>query len=219
MCKGVYQIFSNTFGRVSTCKPRRQRKHARLLKRITAEKIAKQHLRQAQSSSADSSVIQELARNFYRLVRLHSAEKKILLKSKCRFEALKARRECSKAFWCYAAKLLDDVGDSVSPTFDASKAEEYFTRIYAAGPNQFSKPTWLSSPPTPSVPFNDGDIMRKSSKLLERLERIQQLVPWMESATRSLRDAPLFYQLFLVSSVHAGSLELSLLHGDKHSYD
>ena len=102
-----------------------------------------------------------LARRFYQLVRLHSAEKKILLKSKCRLEALKARRECSKAFWNYAAKVLDGEDEKVSPAFDAQHAAEFFTRIYAAGPSHFSQPQWLSSPPVPSVAFNSSVISRE----------------------------------------------------------
>ena len=76
----------------------------------------------------------------------------------CRFEALKARRECNTAFWRYAAKLFDDEDNSVVPAFDVSQAEEYFRKMYAAGLNHFSHPHWLSSPPTPSVPFDSGDI-------------------------------------------------------------
>ena len=161
MCQGVYQVFANKFGCTSTYKPRRQRKHARRLKRLTSQKnSARKQLHQAKSSSADPSVIQELACKFYKLVRLHSAEKKIHLKSKCRFEALKARRECNNAFWRYAEKLLDDDDNCVVPAFDVSQAEEYFKEFYAAGPNHFSQPHWLPSPPTPSVPFNSDDITR-----------------------------------------------------------
>ena len=76
-------------------------------------------------------------------MRLHSAEKKILLKSKCRLEALKARRECSKAFWRYTAKVLDGEGENIVPDFDALRAEEFFTEAYSACPKFFSRPNWL----------------------------------------------------------------------------
>ena len=46
------------------------------------------------------------------------------------------------------------------PAFDAHQAEEYFARIYAAGPNHFPQPSWLPSPPAPSVPFDTSDISR-----------------------------------------------------------
>ena len=158
---GVYQVLANKFGCISTDKPHRQRKHARRLKRLTSRKNStRKQLHQAKSSSAGPSVIQDPARKFYKLVHQHSAEKKIHLKSKCRFEALKARRECNNAFWCYAAKLLDDEDNNVVPAFDVSQAEEYFKKIYAAGPNHFSQPHWLPSPPTLSVPFDSGDITK-----------------------------------------------------------
>ena len=48
----------------------------------------------------------------------------------------------------------------MSPTFDSGQAQEYFTRIYALGPNHFPQPAWLSSPPAPSVPFDSSDITR-----------------------------------------------------------
>ncbi len=41
LCQGVYQLFASKFGCASTHKPRRQRKHARRLKRLTSEKKAK----------------------------------------------------------------------------------------------------------------------------------------------------------------------------------
>ena len=164
LCEGVYQVFANKFGCISTYKPRRQRrqrKHARRLKRLTSQKnTARKQLHQAKASSAEPSIIKELSCKLYKLVHLHSAEKKILLKSKCRFEALKARRECNSTFWRYAAKLFDDEDNSVVPAFDVSQAEEYFKKIYAVGPNQFSHSHWLPSPPTPSVPFDSGDITR-----------------------------------------------------------
>ena len=108
LCQGIYHHFSAQFGCTTPYKPRRKRKHARRLKRLTIEKNeARKQLRQAKSSPCSSSDIQYLAQKFYHLVRLHSAEKKIILKSKCRLEALKARRECNKDFWRYAAKVLD----------------------------------------------------------------------------------------------------------------
>ena len=66
LCQGIYQLFANQFGCASPHKPRRQRKHARRLKRLTFEKNqAKKQLRQAKASSGDPSVLQDLARRFY----------------------------------------------------------------------------------------------------------------------------------------------------------
>ena len=58
---------------------------------VSAEKNeARKQFRHAKTSANDSHRIKELAQKFYRLVCLHSAEKRMLLKSKCRSEALKA---------------------------------------------------------------------------------------------------------------------------------
>lgn len=158
LCQGIYHYFSCKYGCVSRRKPRRKRWHARRLKSITAEKNeVRKQFRQAKASG-NSLLVKELAQNFYRLVRLRSAEKKILLKSKCRFEALKAHRECSKAFWRYAARVLDGEGESIVPDFDAHRAEEFFSEVYSATAQVFSQPSWLPCPPPPSVDFNMSDI-------------------------------------------------------------
>ena len=73
-------------------------------------------------------------------------------------EALKARRECSRAFWRYAAKVLDGEDENIVPDFDVRQAEEFFTRVYAAEPQVFSHPDWLPSPSSPSIAFNTDPI-------------------------------------------------------------
>ena len=159
LCQGIYQHFSSLYGSAFPRKPRRKRRHARQLKKLTAEKNeARKEFRRAKASATNDLVIQQLAQKFYRLVRLHSAEKKLLLKSKCRLEALKARRECSRAFWRYAAKVLDGESESVVPQFDGRRAEEFFTEVYSAGQQHFSSPNWLPSPSPPSVDFNTQEI-------------------------------------------------------------
>ena len=151
--QGIYQHFSSLYGCVFPRKPRRKRRHARRLKKLTAEKNeARREFRRAKASANDL-VIQQLAQKFYHLVRLHSAEKKLLLKSKCRLEALKARRECSRAFWRYAAKVLDGERESIVPQFDGRRAEEFFTEVYSAGQHTSLAPNWLPSPSLPSVDY------------------------------------------------------------------
>ena len=55
-------------------------------------------------------------------------------------------------------KCLDEEDESVVPNFDVHQAEEYYKKIYSAGPNCFSQPHWLPSPPSPSVLFNTNKI-------------------------------------------------------------
>ena len=108
LCQGIYHHFSSLYGCSFPRKPCRKRRHARRLK-ITAEKNkARRKFRHAKASSiSDNATIRDLAQKFYQLVRLHSKEKGLHLKSKCRFEALKARRECNRSFWRYAAYCSD----------------------------------------------------------------------------------------------------------------
>ena len=155
LCQGLYHHFSCQYGCVTFRKPQRKRRHARRLKKLTAEKNeARKQFHRAKTSANNSHCIKDLAQKFYRLVRLHSAEKRILLKSKCRSEALKARRDCSRFFWRYADKVLDGEGDSIVPDFDAHKAEVFFREVYSAGPQSITCPSWVPSPPPPPPPFS-----------------------------------------------------------------
>ena len=160
LCGGVYQAFSSMCGTFDTqYKPRRVRKHARRLKRLTAQKNeARKRFRQAKKSTASESNIGLLAQEFYHLVRLHSAEKRLHLKSRCRLEALKARGECNKSFWKFAEKLFDAECVGVEPQFGAKQAEEYFRKVYSADPCSFTQPEWLPSSPPLSVDFNTDPI-------------------------------------------------------------
>ena len=99
-----------------------------------------------------------LAKEFYKLLRLHSREKKAQLKTKLRLEAHKARKECAKNFWRFAAKILDDDDTYVHPTFSVEAAQSYFQKIYSCEPQTFSRPDWLPIPPTPTTHFNDDVI-------------------------------------------------------------
>ena len=101
LCVKVYTsiLSANSYGSAKPPRRHRIRKHARRLKRLTKEKNeARKQLCKAKTSILDISVIQYLAQKFHRLVRLHSSEKKSMLRSKCQLEALKARGQCRRAF-------------------------------------------------------------------------------------------------------------------------
>ena len=62
LCQGIYHHFSSQYGCATACKPRRKRRHARRLKKITAEKNeARKQLRHAKTSNCNRVVVQELA--------------------------------------------------------------------------------------------------------------------------------------------------------------
>ena len=44
------------------------------------------------------------------------------------------------------------------PAFNAQQAEEFFSQMYASGPQNFPQPSWLPSSPSPSVSFDTSGI-------------------------------------------------------------
>ena len=124
--------------------------------------------------------IRAVVRDFHRLLRLHSKESRLSQKNEGKVEALKARRSCTKSFWCFAAQLLDENKPDVSPAFNANKAESFFRRLYSSEPKEFEQPAWLPTPPSPATPFNEELISN---------EEIQQVISNSKSrSTPSPRD-------------------------------
>ena len=74
-------------------KPRSHNRSPKKLKRLRNE--ARRDLRRGQ----DNLVIQEIAKQFHKLIRMYSKAQKVSLRSKANLEARKARRECAKSLW------------------------------------------------------------------------------------------------------------------------
>lgn len=111
-------------------------------------------------------------------MRLHSSERKIQLRSQCRLEALKSRRECNRVFWKFAGKVLD--GES-EHSLMLKKAEEYFRRVYSSVPRSFTQPQWLPSSPLPSEEFNTDPIsIDEIARVIKRTKSKSPQVPWIE---------------------------------------
>ena len=53
-------------------------------------------------------VIQEIAKQFHKLTRMHRNAQKVSLRSRANLEARKAQSECDKSLWRFAANILDD---------------------------------------------------------------------------------------------------------------
>ena len=160
-CEGVYQYFSQKFGTRSTGKHKmNHRRHARHVKNVTEQKNeARRKMRKARREGQDEVAIRNHAKEFHKLLRLHSKENKAQLKTKFRIEALKARKECAKSFWRFAAKILDgEDGNCTTPTFSAKAAETYFTEVYSCEPKNFVRPEWLPVPPSPETNFDEDAI-------------------------------------------------------------
>ena len=119
---------------------------------------ARKKLRDVKKYGTDETAIRVAAREFHRLLRLHSKESRLSYRSRASLEALKARRSCVKSFWRFAAQLFDEDKPNISPAFSASEAESFFSRSYSSEPREFVRPTWLPVPPLPDSTFNEDPI-------------------------------------------------------------
>ena len=76
------------------------RTHNRPLKKLgKMRNEARRDLRKAKRDNQGELVIQELAKKFYKLIRMHSKAQKASLRVKASLEAKKVRHECVKSLW------------------------------------------------------------------------------------------------------------------------
>ena len=136
----------------------RSRKHNRAVKKITKESIARRELRRAIKEGKEDDIIKDIARKFHKMIRLHSRAKKEQLKARLNLEAGKARLECARNLWRYAAKILDGEEDLIEPSFSVKDAEEFFKKVYSRPPSKFQRPQWLPPMNRPQVAFDDSAI-------------------------------------------------------------
>lgn len=161
LCDGIYQYFSAKYGIKKTPKTRqsRVRRHNRAFNRLTNEKnSARRELRAARRQGKEEGVIREVARRFHQLIRLHSKAKRVQLRSWLNLEAGKARQQCAKNFWRFAAQILDGKDESPEPAFSAGVAEAFFKKVYSTAPELFQHPSWLPESGSPECDFNDDPI-------------------------------------------------------------
>ena len=78
-------------------KPRSHNRSPKKLKRMRNE--VRRDLRRARREGQDNLVIQEIAKQFHKLIRMYSKVQKASLRFKANLEARKARRECAKSLW------------------------------------------------------------------------------------------------------------------------
>ena len=112
-----------------------------------------------------------MARKFHQLIRLHSKAKREQMRARLNLEARKARQECAKCFWRFAATVLDGREESPEPAFSADKAESYFREVYSSSPREFARPSWLPASKPPDCAFNDSPItLSEISDTIKRSE-------------------------------------------------
>ena len=70
-------------------------------------------------------------------------------------KAKSARRQCHLHFWSFAKQLLDNNPTTqMDPKFSRDEATRFFKETYHTEPHFFEHPSWMPSPPTPSVDFD-----------------------------------------------------------------
>ena len=82
LCEGIYNYFAGKYGvknapSVSRPGPKKSRKHNRPLKKVIQERNgARRDARQAKKKGRDDTLIRDLPRKLYKLVRTHSKAKR-----------------------------------------------------------------------------------------------------------------------------------------------
>ena len=194
LCVGIQNYFTTKYGLKGKRRPacKNPRRHNRTIKRVTQEKnMASKELRAARREGKDDHVIRELARKFYQLIRLHSKTKQEQLRAKVRLEAGKARQECARSFWRFAAKILDDRENSPEPTFTAENAESYFREVYSSSPREYTRPPWLPATKPPHCAFNDAPITTSEiSEVIKRSRSTSSPSPMDRVSYKILKRCP-----------------------------
>ena len=163
LCEGIYKHFATKYGvraKANHAITSKARTHNRPLKKLRKMRNeARRDLRKAKRDNQGELVIQELAKKFYKLIRMHSKAQKVSLRVKASLEAKKVRHECAKSLWQFAAKILDDEGASnISPAFSSQEAEAFFYNTYSGSTTSFQCPEWLPKPAFPGCGFDEDPI-------------------------------------------------------------
>ena len=162
LSRGLYQYFSQTYGTQERRRRKARRKNDKRLKKLAQQKNeAKKKMKKERREGLNDKAIREVAREFHRLLRVHSKASKLTAKNRAKMEAMKARSACAKSFWRFAAEVVDDDEQKVNPMFSAEEAETFFRGVYSSTPREFLRPEWLPAAQPPTHPFNEERISRE----------------------------------------------------------
>ena len=137
ICEGVYNYFASVYGTkpLPAAAPHQPqaatvRSHNGELKGLKKAKTQAQLVyRREKCTDQDKETIQTLRREHLRATRAHNRALKKKKKAKLTIKAYAMRRECSKSFWRFASKILDqDSVSNVQPSFNAETAETFFRK-------------------------------------------------------------------------------------------
>ena len=138
--------------------------HNRALKRLRKRKRElKKEFREAKKRNAPKEIIAELAKQYHDGVRMHS---KSTHEKRQRDEKKKAstiRLECTRNFWKFSSRLLEEENDvnNVQPTCSAEEAHAFFSAEYASSNHTFSRPEWMPPAPEPQHRFHCDEILEE----------------------------------------------------------
>ena len=159
LCVGIYSYFTTKYGMQELNQQHQHRQHLSkaqklrndVKKALTEKNVVKKRLRQLRRAGSDPETVKQLACEFHSPVRGHSRQSK-MAKGLERKESQKQRKECRKDLYKFAKKILNDDGyTSTEPTFTAAEAEVYFSQVYSTSSATFTRPPWMSEPPSQLV--------------------------------------------------------------------
>ena len=190
LCAGIYNYFTLDKGTRRKSGKKSAKKHNRAFKRLTQDKNrARRELRAVRREGKEEGIIKEVARRFHQLIRLHSKAKKEQMRSRLNLEAGKARQECARSYWKFAAKVLDGREETPEPAFSAEEGESFFKKVYSSLPKAFQRPAWLPVMNAPKCAFNDDPISISEICGLSNVPTAPlPPVPSIECPTRSSRS-------------------------------
>ena len=163
LCNGVYEYFSTKYGtrsqkRAKYKKPRGGRKSVAKLREMRNQ--ARKELRKAKKDVQDPQAVKDLANKFHQYLRQHNRARRAESNKFQRKQEMKARKECAKNFWSFAARVLEEEEDKndTQPTFERDVAEQFFSSTYSSVPKVFQQPSWLPGAASPQTEFDTDSI-------------------------------------------------------------
>jgi len=157
LCNGIYTFFASRHGTIPTNQrhphlPQVRNNHSALKKVQTEKNAVKKRLRQLRRSEDNRDDVRLLAHEFHRLVRKHSKLAKEARKADVKSNQKQQRKSCHRDLHKFARTLLDDENfTAIQPNFSKEQATSFFTDTYSASPKSFVHPSWMPTPPLPTV--------------------------------------------------------------------
>ena len=177
LTESIYHLFAE---RCSLVSPQARKSgsqhgaHNRILKRLRERKRAlKKEFKEAKKRNAPKEVIADLAKQYHVCVRMHSKSTHERRQRDEKRTANTIRSECTRNFWKFSSRLLEEETDlnDVQPTCSVEEAHAFFTAAYASENRTFSRPEWMPPAPEPQHGFQMDEIQEEELRRALRRAR------------------------------------------------